>query len=246
VRTHLGMRKWHLVFGGSWGATLGLLYAQTHPAAIGHLVLRGILLFRARELDWLYRSLAPHLFPDVHEPFVAHIPAAERDDLPRAYYRRLVSDDVGTRTAAALRWNTYETALATLTFDSDSGLARMGDMKWLIEHARLEAHYAVNAGFLDEGQLLREENVDRMRHIPGECVRGDPRDGLGEGERFGVAIGAAAAAAWARADGVQRASCRADTTWSRRCRAATICTKSGPRRRYTSSGTLGTAPRYVC
>ncbi|MCJ1445900.1 MAG: hypothetical protein MMC23_006405 [Stictis urceolatum] len=172
LRTHLRIQRWHLIFGSSWGSTLALLYAQAHPGVIGGLVLHSVPTFRKEELDALYRDVTPRIFPDLYAPFRDHIPEKERGDLVGAYYRRLCDADYGIRLGAALRWGTYEAGVGTLRFDSDGALAGMGDERGLLARSLLQAHYAVHGGFMEEGQLLREENVERVRGVPAYLVQG--------------------------------------------------------------------------
>ena len=116
IREHLGIERWQ-VFGGSWGSTLALAYSQTHPDPVTELVLRGIFLLRKQEIDWFYQRGASVLYPDAWEPYLAHIPEAERADLLSAYYRRLTSDDPAVRLAAAKRWSAWEGATSQLLPD---------------------------------------------------------------------------------------------------------------------------------
>jgi proline iminopeptidase len=169
LRRHLGIDRW-LVFGGSWGSTLGLAYAQTATAAVTGLILRGIFLARRRELDWFYRHGASELFPDEFERFLGVIPADERDD-PLAAYRRLLNhDDPATALAAARAWSVWEAALSMLLRD-ESYVAHFEDPEAALALARLECHYFVNRAFMEqEDQLLRD--VDRIRHLPGVIVQG--------------------------------------------------------------------------
>ncbi|HUN24670.1 MAG TPA: prolyl aminopeptidase [Steroidobacteraceae bacterium] len=171
LREHLGIERW-LVFGGSWGSTLALAYAQRHPERVSELVLRGIFLLRRSELEWFYENPqgAGSLFPDLWELYVQPIPAAERTHLMRAYYRRLTSPDAATRREAAYAWSTWEGATSFLRTNS-SYVAKFDDADYASAFARIEAHYFVNGGFLEhDEQLLRD--VERMRHIPGVIVQG--------------------------------------------------------------------------
>jgi proline iminopeptidase len=119
IREHLGIERWQ-VFGGSWGSTLALAYSQTHPDRVTELVLRGIFLLRKQEIDWFYQRGASVLYPDAWEPYLAHIPEAERGDLLSAYYRRLTSDDPAVRLAAAKIWSGWEGATSKLLPDPTS------------------------------------------------------------------------------------------------------------------------------
>lgn len=169
LREHLGIERWQ-VFGGSWGSTLALAYAQTHPERATELVLRGIFMLRRWELQWFYQDGASHLFPEAWEQYVAPIPPAERGDFIGAYHRRLTSDDEATRLAAARAWSVWEGATSFLHIDPDFA-ATHDEPQFALAFARIENHYFVNGGFLDsEDQLLR--NVPRIAHIPAVIVHG--------------------------------------------------------------------------
>jgi len=169
LRAHLGIERWQ-VFGGSWGSTLALAYAQEHPERVTELVLRGIFLLRKEEIDWFYQGGANALFPDAWEGYLAPIPEAERGDLLRAYHRRLTSDDPRVRVEAARAWSVWEASTSKLLPDPDL-IARNGEDEFALAFARIECHYFVNGGFFREpDQLLR--NVDRIRHIPAVIVQG--------------------------------------------------------------------------
>jgi proline iminopeptidase len=169
LRTHLGIERW-LVFGGSWGSTLALAYAQTHPIAVSELVLRGIFLLRKLELDWFYQSGASLVFPEQWERFVAPIPQAERGDLLGAYHRRLLGDDPREQLAAARAWSIWEGATSSL-WPNPAREAQYGDARFALAFARIEAHYFVNRGFFaSENQLL--DGVERIRAIPAVIVQG--------------------------------------------------------------------------
>src|SRR5262245_40932608 len=169
LRAHLGIERW-VVFGGSWGSTLALAYAQTHPKACKALVLRGIFLLRDSELRWFYQEGASNIFPDAWERFVAPIPPAERGDMMRAYYKRLTGRSRAARLRAARAWSVWEAT--TIKLETDPKLVRrFGGARYADAFARIEAHYFVNGGFLEhEDQLLR--NVGRIRRIPAVIVHG--------------------------------------------------------------------------
>ena len=169
LRTHLAIAQW-LVFGGSWGSTLALAYAQSHPARVQALVLRGIFLLRAAEVAWFYQAGASQLFPDAWEGYLQAIPKRERGDLLSAYYKRLTSRDPQVRRKAALAWSVWEASTSKLV--SDPALIRkFGGGRFAEAFARIEAHYFVNRGFFTrDDQLLR--NIGRIRHIPGVIVQG--------------------------------------------------------------------------
>jgi len=169
LRRHLGIERWQ-AFGGSWGSTLALAYAQKHPDRVAELVLRGIFLLRRWELEWFYQQGTSRLFPDAWENYVAGIPAVEHGDLISAYHRRLTSDDAATRLAAARRWSVWEGATSFLRQDADF-MAGHEEEAFALAFARIEAHYFVNGGFLEvEDQLLRDAH--RLRGIPGTIVHG--------------------------------------------------------------------------
>jgi proline iminopeptidase len=169
LRSHLRVERW-VLFGGSWGSTLALAYAQAHPDAVSALVLRGIFLLRPEEIDWFYRGGAAHLFPDAWEHFIAPIPASERRDLVRAYHRRLTDADGETRLTAARAWSRWEGATLSLTVDP-ARVHAFGEDRFAEAFARIECHYFVNGGFFERpDQLLA--GVDRIRHLPAVLVHG--------------------------------------------------------------------------
>ncbi len=166
LREHLGIRRWQ-VFGGSWGSTLGLAYAQAHPDRVSELVLRGIFLLRRTEIDWYYNGGAAHLFPDEWEHYLAPIPEAERDgDLVQAYHRLLTGADREAAKHAASAWTRWENRTSYLRPQPDSS----PDPRFDLAFATIENHYFVNHGFLDDGQLLAE--IGKIAHIPGVIVQG--------------------------------------------------------------------------
>jgi proline iminopeptidase len=171
LREHLGISRWQ-VFGGSWGSTLALAYAQTHPRRVTELVLRGIFLLRRSELDWFYQDElgAASMFPDLWEKYLAVIPPRERGNMMRAYYRRLTSRNIKVRDRAAYAWSVWEGATSYLRV-KESDLAKFAEPEIAAAFARIECHYFVNRGFLKrEDQLLR--NVRKIRHIPAVIVQG--------------------------------------------------------------------------
>jgi proline iminopeptidase len=169
LRAHLGIERWQ-VFGGSWGSTLALAYAQRHPERVTELVLRGIFLLRRAELEWFYQHGTSELFPDAWEQYLAPIPPDERGDLIRAYHRRLIGDDVVAQREAARAWSVWEARTSFLLPKDDHVMHAAGDA-FSLAFARIESHYFVNGGFLrDERQLLDE--VDKIRHIPAVIVQG--------------------------------------------------------------------------
>ncbi len=169
LREHLHVERWQ-VFGGSWGSTLALAYAQKHPERVTELVLRGIFMLRNKELHWFYQDGASAIFPDTWEPYLAAIPPAERDDLMAAYYRRLTSDDPAVRLHAARAWSVWEASTSFL-YQSTEYMSHAGEDEFALAFARIECHYFVNRGFFEvEDQLLRD--VPKIRHIPAVIAQG--------------------------------------------------------------------------
>jgi proline iminopeptidase len=169
LREHLGIARWQ-VFGGSWGSTLALAYAQTHPTRVSELVLRGIFMLRRWELEWFYQKGCDALFPDAWDDYLKAIPQAEHGDLISAYHRRLTSTDQATRLAAARAWSVWEGATSFL-YQDPGHIASSSEDLFALAFARIECHYFVNAGFFDvDGQLLRD--VHRLRDIPTVIVQG--------------------------------------------------------------------------
>jgi proline iminopeptidase len=169
LRAHLGIESWH-VFGGSWGSTLALAYAETHPARVRSLVLRGIFLCRPKEIRWFYQEGASAIFPDVWEQYRAVIPEAERGDMVKAYYRRLTGADESERMAAARAWSVWEGSTSKLFFDPDL-IEKMGEDEFAVAFARIECHYFVNNAFFKTDNWLIEQ-VGAIRHIPAVIVQG--------------------------------------------------------------------------
>lgn len=168
LRELLGIAKWQ-VFGGSWGSTLALAYAETHPERVSEIILRGIFLLRQRELDWYYQEGASWLAPDRWEEFLAPIPEAERGDLMSAYHQRLTGTDEAAKLEAARAWSRWEAATVTLL--PDYGMIEgFSNAHFALAFARIENHYFVNKGFMEEGRLLA--NVFRLKDIPGVIVQG--------------------------------------------------------------------------
>jgi proline iminopeptidase len=168
LRAIAGVEKW-LVFGGSWGSTLALAYAQAHPQRVSALVLRGIFTFRQKEVDWLYLYGASEVFPDKWGEFVELVPEGERGDLVAAYQRRLTDADPAVRLAAAKAWSKWEAETVTLHPSPATVGAHTSDA-FAIAIARIENHYMVHRGRLEEGQLLA--NAGRLKTIPGVIVQG--------------------------------------------------------------------------
>lgn len=168
IRRQLGIDRW-VLFGGSWGSTLSLVYAETHPERVLGLILRGIFLCRPWEIQWFYQEGANHIFPDYWEDFIAPISAAERHDLLHAHYRRLTSSDETVRMASARAWSVWEGRTVTLT-PNQKVVDFFSSPHTALSLARIEAHYFVNNIFLETDQILRDAH--RLRDIPGVIVHG--------------------------------------------------------------------------
>ena len=168
LRNHFGIDSWH-VFGGSWGSTLSLIYAQNHPSRARSLVLRGIFMCRKSELHWFYQDGASHVFPDAFEPYSNHIPESERNDLIAAYYRRLTSEDISIRRAAAKEWTRWEMATSRMFPDPDY-LEKAEDLDFAVAFARIECHYFINGIFVEDGHILN--NCDKIVNIPTTIIQG--------------------------------------------------------------------------
>ncbi len=169
LRTRLGIERWQLC-GGSWGSTLSLAYAQTHPGRVSELILRGIFLLRRAELEWFYQEGCRWIFPDAFENYLAPIPPDERGDMIAAYHRRLTDDSYPGQMEAARAWSTWEGTTLSLSYDPE----RIGNFQadsYALAFARIEAHYFQNKGFFaEDGQLLRD--ISKIRHISGIIIHG--------------------------------------------------------------------------
>jgi proline iminopeptidase len=169
LREHLGIERWQ-VFGGSWGSTLALAYAQSHPLRVSELVLRGIFMLRRWELEWFYQQGCSRLFPDAWQAFLAPIPEVERGDLISAYHRRLTAEDRELQITAARAWSVWEASTSFLLQDPAFIDAHRGEA-FALAFARIEAHYFVNGGFFEvEDQLLRD--AGRLSVTPTTIVHG--------------------------------------------------------------------------
>jgi proline iminopeptidase len=169
VREQLGIQRWQ-VFGGSWGSTLALAYAQKHPDRVSALVLRGIFLLRRFELEWFYQEGTSLIFPDLWREYIEPIPERERGDLISAYHRRLTSNDPELRLTAARAWARWEARTSFLQ-ENPSFVSVFDDDAQALAFSRIESHYFVNGGFFEcEGQLLRD--VHRIRSIPAVIIQG--------------------------------------------------------------------------
>ena len=168
IRERLGIERW-LVFGGSWGSTLGLAYAEAHPERCTGLILRGIFLSRSSEVTWTFGGGAQRVFPDGWAEFLSLLGEDERADVMAAYHRRLTSDDLAVRREAALAWNRWEELASHLV--ADLAPVAEEDVPAEVALARIEAHYFVNGAFLSsDDQLLRD--VEKIRHLPAVIVQG--------------------------------------------------------------------------
>ncbi len=167
IRKTLGVEDW-IVFGGSWGATLALIYAQAHPEWVTHLVLRGVFLSTRRELDWFYQGGAGAFWPDLWQSFSGLVPEDERHDIIAAYHRRLFSGNLSIETRYARAWASWENALASIDNEGPGG---SGPAEYARAFARLENHYFFNGCFLSEDQQILK-NVHRISHIPAVIVQG--------------------------------------------------------------------------
>ncbi len=168
LRKNLGIAQWQ-VFGGSWGSSLALAYAETHPTAVSELVLRGIFTLRQHEIEWFYEGGAAAIFPDLWEKYVAEIPVLERNDFVAAYRRRLNDPDPVVHTPAAIAWSTWEGATTTLHLDPDH-VGELEVPERAIAFARIENHFFSHGGWFSDNQLISE--VERIRHIPTVIIQG--------------------------------------------------------------------------
>lgn len=168
LRTRLGIERW-VVFGGSWGSTLALAYAEAHPERVVGLILRGIFLCTPEEIQWFYQRGANLIFPDYWEEYLAPIPPAEHGDLLQAYHRRLTADDEAVRLTVARAWSVWEGRCATLLPNAET-VDSFADAHRALSLARIECHYFVNNIFLRLNQLLDEAH--KLRGIPGVIIHG--------------------------------------------------------------------------
>lgn len=168
IREKLAIEQW-LVFGGSWGSTLALLYAQAHPLRVSGLILRGIFLCRPEDIHWFYQQGASRLFPEYWEQYLAPVPEAERGDMVSAYYRLLTSDDEPTRLEAARAWSLWEGHTISLLPCKETEQT-FAAAKFALAMARIECHYFMNQSFLEDNQILN--NVDKIADIPAIIVHG--------------------------------------------------------------------------
>jgi len=171
LRELLKIERW-VVFGGSWGSTLALSYAETHPKRVKALILRGIFALRRSELEFFYHEGSSWLFPDHYEEYISAIPPAERGDLMSAFYRRLTSSDEKVKVAAAVAWTRWEMATSRLFIDQ-TAVKKGEDPAFAVTFARIESHYFVHGGwFRQDDQLIVDASVLRENKIPGSIVQG--------------------------------------------------------------------------
>lgn len=169
IREHLGIKSWS-VFGGSWGSTLALSYAVTHPENVAGLFLRGIFMLRGKEIKWFYQEGAHRIYPDAWEHYIAPIPEEERGNFIEAFYKRLTSDNPEIRSEAAKAWSVWEASTSKLIQDQNL-MQAFGTDRFAEAFARIECHYFINQGFFEEDNFLLN-NISKIRHIPAIIVQG--------------------------------------------------------------------------
>lgn len=171
IREHLNIEKWQ-VFGGSWGSTLSLSYAVSHPTRVIDMILRGIFLLRKKEINWFYQEGCDRIYPDAWEEYLKPIPQNKRHDLVAAYYECLTSNDEETRLETARAWSIWEASTSSL-IPNQQKIKNFHEAKKALAFARIECHYFTNKGFFErDGWLLEKEQIDRIRHIPAVIVQG--------------------------------------------------------------------------
>ena len=171
LKEKLEINKW-LVFGGSWGSTLSLAYAQTYPSSVSELVLRGIFMLRDKELKWFYQDGASRIFPEAWEGFLKPIEAEDRHDLMDAYYKIFTGSDEKKKMEAAVAWSKWEGSVSTLSHKPEM-VSSYSESKFALAFALIENHYFINKGFLeDENQLICIESIDKIRNIPTKIIQG--------------------------------------------------------------------------
>jgi len=168
IREKLDISRW-VLFGGSWGSTLSLVYAETHNDRVMGLIVRGIFLTRQKEIDWFYQEGASRIFPDYWQDFIKPIPENERNSLLKAYYKRLVGENEIAQMQAAKAWSIWEGRTATLKSNKNV-IDHFGNAHTALSLARIECHYFMNDSFLEENQIIN--NVDKLQNIPGVIVQG--------------------------------------------------------------------------
>ncbi|GHJ85539.1 hypothetical protein NliqN6_1941 [Naganishia liquefaciens] len=170
LREKLEVPKW-LVFGGSWGSCLALAYSQKHAERVVGLVLRGIFTLRKTELDFFYQNGASHIHPEAFEEYLAPVPEEERGDMVKAYNKLLNSENDDVRVEAAKAWSKWEMVTSKLIVDP-ADVQKAAEDTWANAFARIENHFFINEGWMEQGQLLKKENVDKIKHIPCTIVQG--------------------------------------------------------------------------
>lgn len=168
IREYLDIKNW-IVFGGSWGSTLALLYAQAYPERVLGLILRGIFLCRQQDIDWFYKEGASRVFPDYWQDFIEPLSTAERDDIVQSYYKRLSGDNELARMSAAKSWSRWEARCASLKMSKDM-VSQMIHPHTALSMARIECHYFINHSFIEPNQIL--DNMKSIQHIPAMIVHG--------------------------------------------------------------------------
>ena len=168
IREQLGINRW-VLFGGSWGSTLSLVYAETHNDRVMGLIVRGIFLTRQKEIDWFYQEGASRIFPDYWQDFIKPIPENERNNLLKAYYKRLTGENEVAQMQAAKAWSIWEGRTATLKSNKNV-IDHFGSAHTALSLSRIECHYFMNDSFLEDNQILN--NVDKLQNIPGVIVQG--------------------------------------------------------------------------
>ena len=168
IREHLGIDKW-VLFGGSWGSTLALAYAQTHPERVLGLIVRGIFLARPQDIEWFYQAGASRLFPDYWQDYLAPIPVEERHDMIAAYHKRLTGNDQIAQMHAAKAWSGWEGRMLGLC-PSPQHVERFSEPQRALSIARIECHYFTNNSFLEPNQLIRD--MHKIAHLPGVIIHG--------------------------------------------------------------------------
>ena len=171
LKNKLNIKKW-LVFGGSWGSTLSLAYAQTYPDSVSELILRGIFMLRKKELDWFYQDGASRVFPEAWEGFLKPINEKNHDNLMDAYYKIFKSNDEKAKMEAAIAWSRWEGSVSTLSHKPEM-ITSYSESKFALAFALIENHYFINKGFLEnENQLIETKSIDKIRHIPAKIIQG--------------------------------------------------------------------------
>jgi proline iminopeptidase len=168
IREHLAIEKW-VLFGGSWGSSLALVYAQTYPERVLGLILRGIFLCRPRDIQWFYQDGACRVFPEYWRDFQRPIPEAEQGDMVAAYYRRLTGQDELARMAAAKAWSIWEARCATMKLSGEL-VNHLGNSHVALSMARIECHYFTHQSFLRPNQIL--DDMEKIRHLPATIIHG--------------------------------------------------------------------------